>query len=333
MHSAFVRDDDTSGPEGPGARVRTRAEQFEVIRRGIEADHTPSHRLAHAATLWLLDRSARADVGNYVEGWDLFAERAAALVDEDGAWAVTVGVLANMVGLVHFGEPADFITASRLAKRYGHRKVASVQTTIDGRFGTGRGLPVATRTVMILAMTDWIARKLEGSGLDSESAKEVADRCYQIGFWLVMTDVDPSRPGRVITTPEEAVRTWDYGGLPAWRGQVAIIAANPWAPYAGQLKELALAADRPAPVHAIEEAVKVYRARFERRERELVAREIRRLVAISGLSQREFASLSGTSASRLSTYVNGLVTPSATMMVRIRRVSEFVISRQSNGAS
>ncbi len=145
-----------------------------------------------------------------------------------------------------------------------------------------------------------------------------------------MSDVDPSRPGPFLATPEEVARTWDAGGVPAWRGQVAIIASNPWAPYAGQLKELALAADRPAPVHAIDEAVKVYRARFERRERELVAREIRRLVAISGLSQREFAAMSGTSASRLSTYVNGLVTPSATMMVRIRRVSEFVQRRDSD---
>ena len=60
-----------------------------------------------------------------------------------------------------------------------------------------------------------------------------------------------------------------------------------------------------------------------------MAREIRELVAMSGLSQREFASMAGTSASRLSTYVNGLVTPSATMMVRIRRVSELVQKRRS----
>jgi hypothetical protein len=328
MHSSFVRDDGTSGAEG--RETVTRAEQFDMVRRAIEADPNPNHRLAHAATLSLLDRSDRADTGNFTDGWDRFAERAAALVDED-RWAVTVGVMANMVGLVHFAEAADFVTASRLAKRYGHRKVAAVQTTVDAQLGTGRAMPVATRAVMILGLTDWIAELLEESGLDRETATEIAERCYQIGFWLVMTDVDPSRPGPPLTTTEEVARTWDVGGLPAWRGQVAIIASNPWAPYAGQLKELALAADRPTPVHAIDEAVKIYRARFERRERELVAREIRRLVAVSGLSQREFAAMSGTSASRLSTYVNGLVTPSATMMVRIRRVSEFVQRRGSNG--
>ena len=50
-------------------------------------------------------------------------------------------------------------------------------------------------------------------------------------------------------------------------------------------------------------------------------------------TQREFAAMAGTSASRLSTYVNGLVTPSATMMVRIRRVSELVQTRRANGSS
>lgn len=235
--------------------------------------------------------------------------------------------MANMVGLVHFAEPADFVMSSRLSKRYGHRKIAAVQTTVDEILGTGPAMPVATRSVMTLALTDWITELLEESGVEKDSATEIAERCYQTGFWLVMTDVDPSRPGPLLATPEEVARTWDLGGLPAWRGQVAIIASNPWAPYANELKELALAADRPAPVHALDEAVKVYRTRFERRERELVAREIRALVAVSGLSQREFAALAGTSASRLSTYVNGLVTPSATMMVRIRRVSEFVQKR------
>ena len=39
---------------------------------------------------------------------------------------------------------------------------------------------------------------------------------------------------------------------------------------------------------------------------------------MSGLTQRDFARRMGTSASRVSTYVNGLVTPSASMMIRIR---------------
>ena len=252
------------------------------------------------------------------------------MIGEDG-WAITVGAMANMIGLIHFSEPADFIAASRLAKRYGHRRVAAVQATIDELLGTGQALPVATRMVMVLSLTDWVAEKLTDTGMSKIDATEIAERCYQVGFWLVLTDVDPSRPGPILRTVEEVVWTWDNGGLRAWRAQVAIIAANPWAPYGNELKELSLAANKPAPAHAIDEAVKVYRSRFERRERELVAREIRQLVAMSGLSQREFAAMAGTSASRLSTYVNGLVTPSATMMVRIRRVSGLVQTRRANG--
>jgi DNA transposition AAA+ family ATPase len=79
---------------------------------------------------------------------------------------------------------------------------------------------------------------------------------------------------------------------------------------------------RPELAAALDELVKHYRDLSEQHDRQLVAREIRRLVAVSGLSQRQFAALCGTSAPRLSTYVNGLVTPSAAMMVRFTRVSE-----------
>jgi transcriptional regulator with XRE-family HTH domain len=46
------------------------------------------------------------------------------------------------------------------------------------------------------------------------------------------------------------------------------------------------------------------------------------LVRASGLTRAEFASRIGTSASRLSTYVTGKVTPSAALLVRMRDVSE-----------
>lgn len=315
-----------TGSDGPPAM--SRAARFDALRAAIASDPDPKNRTAHDATLELLDRADRADAGTFGEGWDPFAEAATRLVGEDG-WAVTIGATANAVGLLHFAEPADFSTASRLAKRYGHRRTASVQTRIDELLGTGPALPLATRLAMVLALTEWIIETLSGSGIDKDDAKEIAERCYQSGFWLVLAGVDISKPGPILRTPDEVLMAWDYGGIRAWRGQVAIIASNPWGPYGNELKELALAADRPAPVHGIDEAVRVYRGRFERRERELVAREIRQLVAMSGLSQREFAAMAGTSASRLSTYVNGLVTPSATMMVRIRRVSSLVQKRQA----
>ena len=72
-----------------------------------------------------------------------------------------------------------------------------------------------------------------------------------------------------------------------------------------------------APV--MERAISRTRQTAEVSEREAVATEIDRLVRASGLSRAEFASRIGTSASRLSTYVTGKVTPSAALLVRMRR--------------
>lgn len=57
-------------------------------------------------------------------------------------------------------------------------------------------------------------------------------------------------------------------------------------------------------------------------EREEVAAEVRQIVARSGLGRAELAARIGTSASRLSTYLNGKVTPSAALMVRMRRLAD-----------
>jgi DNA-binding transcriptional regulator YiaG len=56
-------------------------------------------------------------------------------------------------------------------------------------------------------------------------------------------------------------------------------------------------------------------------ERDDVAAEVRDLVGRSGLTRQDFAERIGTSRSRLSTYMSGKVVPSATLMVRMRRVA------------
>jgi transcriptional regulator with XRE-family HTH domain len=61
------------------------------------------------------------------------------------------------------------------------------------------------------------------------------------------------------------------------------------------------------------------REEAEAAERNAVAAEIDQLIRSSGLSRAEFASRIGTSTSRLSTYVTGKVTPSAALLVRMRR--------------
>jgi len=293
-----------------------------ALRATITTDEGPSHELARSVTLAVLDRlnlsgSTVADVGR-----QQFAEAVTALIGEDD-WQMTVAVVANMIAVVELSQAEDFAGLSQLVRRYGHRQVAAVQTTADDLLSTGAGMPLASRFTWRVAHAAEIVDALEASGFGRELALDIGHRCYRTGFWLVIADVDPDAPGPELTTVEDAVKCADSGGIQAWRAQVASVAANPWSPYPVELHRLLIDGERPAPADALDSAIKYYRYLSERRDRQLVAREIRRLVAVSGLSQRQFAALCGTSAPRVSTYVNGLVTPSASMMVRFTRVSEM----------
>ncbi|RHW24583.1 XRE family transcriptional regulator [Nocardioides immobilis] len=300
--------------------METSVARLDALRVAIAEDPDAGHHVAHRATLELLDRTDRAGTDRLLVGVEHFAEAAETLVGTD-RWPMKVGVMANAISLVGFAEPADFATLDALVKRYGHRAVAAVQTGVDERLGTASSMPLASRLVWNLARADEIIDGLVASGLDRDAALDVSGNCYRCGFWLVVADVDPDSPGPELATVEDAVRCADTGGIRGWRAQVAVVAANPWSPYPVELHKLLVAGDRLLPAAALEEAIKYYREQSERHDRQLVAREIRRLVAVSGLSQRQFAALCGTSAPRLSTYVNGLVTPSASMMVRFNHAS------------
>lgn len=132
---------------------------------------------------------------------------------------------------------------------------------------------------------------------------------------------DPSDP--VADWPTEAVQAaLERGDLADWHRLAAEVARSPWGRTARQLEEV-LGYSRPYGVsEAMETMIIRARARAERAEREEVAAEIRRAVEESGLTRAEFASRIGTSASRLSTYATGKVAPSATLMVRIRRLRD-----------
>ncbi len=130
---------------------------------------------------------------------------------------------------------------------------------------------------------------------------------------------DPDDP--VETWPAEALRTaLERGGLSHWRRLERAIRADPWGPVARAVEE-AIAVDPPygtGPLMA--EILERAREQQDRRDRDEVAADIADLVARSGLTRAEFASRIGTSASRLSTYLAGTVTPSAALLVRMRRL-------------
>jgi len=101
---------------------------------------------------------------------------------------------------------------------------------------------------------------------------------------LVFRNVDASSPDQPVSEwPLEGIQAaLERGSLTYWRRMAKAIQAEPWGP---------------------------------------VAAEISHLVDESGLTRADFASRIGTSTSRLSTYVNGKVTPSASLLVRMRRVT------------
>jgi hypothetical protein len=139
---------------------------------------------------------------------------------------------------------------------------------------------------------------------------------------LAFRNVDASPQDDVTTWPYEAiVTTLERGLVPDWQPLFVEIRRHPWGSVARKVERLlsyeSIQGVGPLFTRAIAEA----RDAAERRDREEVAQRVRAAVADSGLTAAKFAADAGTSGSRLSTYMNGKVTPSAAMLVRIERVS------------
>ena len=134
----------------------------------------------------------------------------------------------------------------------------------------------------------------------------------------------------VDASPDDPVDTWPFEGilaavergtLPDWRRLAAAIVADPWGQVSHQVSE-AIRLSRPYGTGTLlESVIKNARRAAAEAERLQVATEIRSLVERSGLSSQDFARHIGTSPSRLSTYMSGKVTPSAALMIRMRRAA------------
>lgn len=140
---------------------------------------------------------------------------------------------------------------------------------------------------------------------------------------LTFRNVDASPDDPVSGWPLEGIQTaLERGGLSHWRRLAEAIQAQPWGPVARRVEEV-LTYSRPYGVAmTMERVIAGARESAKESERDAVAAEVDRLVRASGLSRAEFASRVGTSASRLSTYVTGKVTPSAALLVRMRNAAE-----------
>ena len=120
---------------------------------------------------------------------------------------------------------------------------------------------------------------------------------------------------------EAVVTTMERGLVSDWQPILRELRARPFGRIARYVTHYAKNPDDKAAAAFFAEALRRARVSQEEREREEVIRRIRRAIDATEVSQADFATLIGTSAPRLSTYLSGQVTPSAGMLVRIENVA------------
>jgi hypothetical protein len=149
---------------------------------------------------------------------------------------------------------------------------------------------------------------------------------------VAFRNVDASPTDPVASWPYEALATTLERGLVAdWRPVLAEIRRQPWGSTARRVEQLLGYEPLPGVRELFSHAIARARADQDRRDRDEVAARVRSAVGVSGLTAALFADLVGTSASRLSTYASGKVTPSAAMLLRIERAAAEPVA--SGGAS
>jgi hypothetical protein len=139
---------------------------------------------------------------------------------------------------------------------------------------------------------------------------------------------DPDRP--VEFWPTSAIRTALQGGdIATWKRIAAALKRDPYGRTARQVEEV-LGGTRPYGIaKALWEVLERARTHLEANERAEVARHVRLLMDRSGLGQLEFASRIGVSPEDLAAYLDGSTSPSASLMIRIRRLSDRFVKLKS----
>jgi len=123
--------------------------------------------------------------------------------------------------------------------------------------------------------------------------------------------------------PTSAIRAaLETDDLPVWQNIVVAIKRDPFGRTARQVEEV-LDTARPYGVSkALSEVLSRARENLEANECAEVARQVRALLDRSGLGQHEFASRIGVPKEQFAAYLGGHVSPPASLMVRMRRLSD-----------
>lgn len=139
---------------------------------------------------------------------------------------------------------------------------------------------------------------------------------------------DPDQP--VEFWPTAAVRSaLQSGDIDTWKRIAAALKRDPYGRTARQVEEI-LEGTRPYGISkALWEVLERARSHLEANERVEVARHVRLLIDRSGLGQQEFASRIGVAPEDLAAYLDGSTSPSASLMIRIRRLSDRFVKVKS----
>ena len=123
--------------------------------------------------------------------------------------------------------------------------------------------------------------------------------------------------------PTAAIRSALQGGdIETWKRIAAALKRDPYGRTARQVEEV-LEGTRPYGIaKALWEVLERARTHLEANERAEVARHVRLLMERSGLGQPEFASRIGVAPEDLAAYLDGSASPSASLMIRMRRLSD-----------
>ena len=134
--------------------------------------------------------------------------------------------------------------------------------------------------------------------------------------------------------PTSAIRSAMQGGdIGTWKRIAAALKRDPYGRTARQVEEV-LDGTRPYGISkALAEVLERARMHLEANERAEVARHVRLLMDRSGLAVPEFASRIGVEPDDLASYLDGSISPSASLMVRMRRLSDRFVKVKSTGTA
>ncbi|KRB78436.1 hypothetical protein ASE01_03990 [Nocardioides sp. Root190] len=253
------------------------------------------------------------------QSWE--AAREAMRAADDQVRTVRLAVLANALTLVHFDTDQDVVDLSRITEEITRDELADLQDELLAPVDTGRARPITTSLVRTLGARAW-GQDSRTPGCLTHDEDLLRELCGETALRLLMVDHDGAGDLPQLTSADDVLEVFRSGDLLVWRRLARAALTDPWSGRNDTPLALLDPDRQPCEFGGVKALVELTRRRAEEDERRAVADHIRRTITSTGLTQREFASLVGTSPSRLSTYVTGSVTPSAAMMLRINRTAK-----------